>query len=92
MQYCFVKQPCLTCGKHSMNNGYRSNNEKNQFLHFISLGIHFYIKSITNHVLINFSFILAFKWSLTNGGTLEVLFMLKSGYVSKRIAERKICP
>lgn len=75
-----------------MNNGYSSNNEKKiSFCIFTSLGIHFYIKSIANRV-INFSFILAFKWSLTNGGTLEVLFMLKGGYVSKRNAERKICP
>lgn len=65
--------------------------KKTQILHFISLVIHFYIKSIANGV-INFSFTQAFKCSLINGGTPEVLFMLKGEYVSKRVAERKTCP
>lgn len=76
-----------------MNNGYSSNDEKKKSVFAFYITRYSFLHKINSQsCVINFSFILAFKWSLTNGGTLEVLFMLKSGYVSKRIAERKIRP
>ena len=75
--------------KHSMNSGY-SSKKKTGFVFYIT-GYSFphNIKSQSCVVII---FILAFNWSLINGGTTEVLFMLKGIYVSKKTTERKIHP
>ena len=71
---------------------YSSNNEKNQIFAFYITDCLFPHKISSQSCVVNFSFTLAFKLSLMNGETPEILFILKGGCVFKRIAKRKIHP
>lgn len=73
-----------------MNNGYSSNNKKSAFAFYVTR-CSFIHKISSQSCIVNSSFSLAFKWSLTNGRTLEVVsfFMLNGLYVSKRWRKKK---
>lgn len=71
---------------------YSSNNEKNQIFAFYITDCLFPHKISSQSCVVNFSFTLAFKSSLINGETPEILFMLKGGCVFKSIVKRRIYP